>query len=77
MPAGVPYAVYNFGSPRVGNQDFSEYYDSFVGLGNTWRVVNKAGIFLHVKNQVLSHHMTILLPPHQVWRPLVIVRLLL
>jgi len=54
VPSGVPYAVYNFGSPRVGNQNFGTYYDSVVGVGNTWRVINKADIVPHLPPELMS-----------------------
>jgi len=55
VPA-VPYVVYAFGSPRVGNQAFSEYYDRIVGPGNTWRVVNNADVVPQIPLEIMGYY---------------------
>jgi len=42
----VPFIVYNFGEPRVGNQIFANYYDTHAG--NIFRVVNQEDVVPHL-----------------------------
>jgi len=42
----IPFYVYNYGSPRVGNQVFSDYYKSLVPY--TMRITNRADIVPHL-----------------------------
>jgi len=46
LPAGVTYAAYTFGSPRVGNSAFVNYYQSVVP--STFRITNKNDIVPHI-----------------------------
>jgi len=43
---GVPFTVYNFGEPRVGNTAFAQWYDAHIG--NIYRVVNEADCVPHL-----------------------------
>jgi len=56
-----PIRVWNFGSPRVGNQAFEEYYSSLVNL--SWRTVNQEDIVPHVPLQIMNYHHV----PTEVW----------
>ncbi|EFA74809.1 Triacylglycerol lipase-like protein triacylglycerol lipase [Heterostelium album PN500] len=46
----VPTELINFGSPRVGNSAFSNYFNSI--QPNTWRVTNQKDLVPHVPPQV-------------------------
>lgn len=50
---GVVYAVYTFGSCRVGNIKFADYYDKLVP--NTFRVINYADLLPHLPIQAAGY----------------------
>jgi len=58
LPAGIPATIYNFGSPRVGNKGFAEYFEKEFGTfgGATWRVVNKADVVPHMPFQYMNFY---------------------
>jgi len=54
-------SVYNYGLPRVGNQAFSEYYNSLVP--QTYRVVNGHDIVPHIPFESMGFYQV----PTEVW----------
>ncbi|GAM26207.1 hypothetical protein SAMD00019534_093820, partial [Acytostelium subglobosum LB1] len=62
--SALPTMSYTFGSPRVGNIIFEEYYNSI--QPNTWRVVNQKDIVPHVPPQIpiQYHHVS-----NEIWYP--------
>jgi len=50
----IPISMYNYGSPRVGNQVFSDYFTKLVP--NTIRVTNRKDIVPHLPVQQMGYH---------------------
>lgn len=50
----IPYALYNYGSPRVGNQVFSDFVYS--DIPNLFRIVNRADIVPHLPLKDMGFH---------------------
>lgn len=50
----LPYALYNFGSPRVGNLVFANYFQKVVPT--IYRVTNKADIVPHLPDKLMDFH---------------------
>ncbi|EFA83435.1 hypothetical protein PPL_03582 [Heterostelium album PN500] len=61
----VPLFTYTYGSPRVGNNVFAEYYNS--RQPNTWRVTNQKDLVPHLPPQesVNEYHHV----PNEIWYP--------
>ena len=46
--------MYTFGQPRVGDWDFSQFYNS--KIPNTFRVVNYADVVPHIPSKILGYY---------------------
>ncbi|GAM23241.1 hypothetical protein SAMD00019534_064160, partial [Acytostelium subglobosum LB1] len=58
----LPLEMYTYGSPRVGNPAFNEYFES-TALQSIWRVVNYHDIVPHLPTKEMGfHHL-----PTEVW----------
>jgi len=50
----IPYTVYNFGEPRVGNEDFAKWFDG--NIGDIWRVTNQADPVPHLPTEKMGFY---------------------
>jgi len=54
LTLSVPITCYNYGEPRVGNEDFAQFFDSHIDV--SYRIVNQHDIVPHLPPRTLGFY---------------------